>query len=296
MSANDRKFSRRSVLVRSAQAAVAAAAVSSTAPLFAAPQSRRFKIGACDWSLGKRCDPAALDIAKQIGLDGVQVDLHAAAGDMPLRRPEVQKLYLEAAKRTGLEIASLAIGEMNNVPLKSDPRAAQWLAQGIDVCKALGLRIVMPACFNRGDLDMSKTAEIDHLVGVLRDVAPKAEKQGITIGLEDYLSAEDNMRIIDRVGSPAVRVYYDVGNSTDKGRDVLKEIRTLGRRKLICEFHFKDGNSMLGQGRIDFRQVRKALDDIEYSGWLHLEAATPHGVVPDYTADLKYLRAIFSSR
>ena len=57
---------------------------------------------------------------------------------MHLRRPEVQKAYLEAAKRTGLEIASLAIGEMNSVPLKSDPRAAEWLADSIDVCKALG--------------------------------------------------------------------------------------------------------------------------------------------------------------
>ena len=58
--------------------------------------------------------------------------------------------------------------------------------------------------------------------------------------MENYLSAEDNMRIIDRVGSPAVKVYYDVGNSTDKGRDILKEIRTLG--KLICELHAKDGD------------------------------------------------------
>ena len=81
----------------------------------------------------------------------------------------------------------------------------------------------MPACFGRGDLDMGKTAEIDHLVKVLKDVAPKAEKQGVIIGLENYLSAEDNMRIIDRVGSPAVKVYYDVGNSTDKGRDVSRK-------------------------------------------------------------------------
>ena len=50
----------------------------------------------------------------------------------------------------------------------------------------------MPACFGDGELDMSKTDEIDHLVGVLKDVAPKAEKQGVVIGLENYLSAEDN--------------------------------------------------------------------------------------------------------
>ena len=152
----------------------------------------------------------------------------------------------------------------------------------------------MAACFGNGDLDMQRTAEIDHLVKVLKEIAPKAEKQGVAIGLENYLSAEDNMRIIDRVGSPAVKVYYDVGNSTDKGRDVTKEIRTLG--KLICEFHAKDGGFMLGQGRIDFKQVRRAMDDIGYSGWTPDRGRPPHGLVPDYTADRKYLKAIFPAK
>jgi sugar phosphate isomerase/epimerase len=284
-------ITRRSFLTRSAQAAALAAASSSLAPLFAAPAARGFKIGACDWSLGKRCDPAAFDLAKQIGLDGVQIEMGTVANDMHLRRPEVRQRYKEAASRTGLEVASLALGECNSVPVKSDPRAAAWLADSIDVCKAMGLRIVMPAFFGRGDLDMSRTAEIDRVVQVLSDVAKKAEPAGVTIGIENYLSADDNRRILDRVGSPAVKVYYDVGNSTDKGRDILKEIRSLGR--LICEFHAKDANHMLGQGRIDFAQVRKAMDDIDYRGWIQIEAAHPHGLVADYTAHCKYLKGIF---
>jgi len=283
---------RRAMLARSLQAAAFAAMAGPFQPLFAAPQSRRFKIGVCDWSINKRSDPTCFDLAKEIGVDGVQVDLGTVANDMFLRQPEVQKTYLEAAKRTGLEIASLAVAEMNDVPLKKDPRAAQWLADSIGVCKALGVTITMPACFCAGDLDMSNAAEIDHVVNVLKDVAPKAERQGIIIGIENYLSAEHNMRLLDRVGSPAVKVYYDVGNSTDKGCDILKEIRLLGKH--ICELHAKDGNHMLGQGRIDFKQVRKALDDIDYSGWIQIEAAAPHGLIPDYTADCRYLKAIFS--
>jgi sugar phosphate isomerase/epimerase len=284
-------MTRRTLLARSAQAAVVAAAASPLAALLAAPQSRGFKIGACDWSLGKQSDPAAFDVARQIGLDGVQISLGTVQNDMHLRRPEVQKAYVEAARRTGLEMASVAIGEMNQVPLKSDPRAAQWLADSIDVCKSLGLTISMAACFYHGDLDLSKTAEIDHLVGVLKDIAPKAEKQGIRIGLESYLSAEDNMRLLEGVGSPAVMVYYDVGNSTDKGRDVYREIRLLG--KLICELHAKDNGYMLGQGRIDFAKVRQALDDIQYRGWIQIEAVTPHGLIADYTADRKFLKKLF---
>jgi sugar phosphate isomerase/epimerase len=148
--------------------------------------------------------------------------------------------------------------------------------------------------FGAGDLDMKKTAEIDHVVKVLKELAPKAEKLGIAIALENYLSAEDNMTIIDRVGSPAVKVYYDVGNSTDKGRDVLKEIRKLG--KLIVEFHAKDAGHMLGQGRIDFKAVRKAMDDVEFSGWIQIEAAAPHGMMVDYTTHCKFLKGIFPAK
>lgn len=293
MRISDGRITRRNMLCRTAQATAFALAASPFAPLFAAPQSRWFKIGACEWNLG-RADPSSFDVAKEIGLDGVQVNMGRVANDMHLRKPEVQKAYLAAAKRTGLEIGSLAIAEMNNVPLKSDPRAARWLDESIDVCKALGITVSMPACFGRGDLDMANTKEIDHFVGVLKDVAPKAEREGIVIGLENYLSAEDNMTIIDRVGSPAVQVYYDVGNSTDKGRDILKEIRILG--KLICEFHAKDAGHMLGQGRIDFKEVRKAIDDIGYSGWIQIEAARPHGLIEDYRAHHRYLRGIFHER
>jgi sugar phosphate isomerase/epimerase len=284
------KISRRHLLTRGAQAALVAVAAGPLAPLLAAPGSRWFKIGACEWNLGK-ADPSSFDVAKKIGLDGVQVNMGSVGDGMHLRKPEVQQAYLAAAKRTGLEIGSLAIGEMNNVPLKSDPRAAEWLMDSIGVCQALGLTIVMPACFYKGDLDMSKTAEIDRLVEVLKTAAEAAQKHGITIGVESYLSAADNLKLLDRVGSPAVKVYYDVGNSTDKGRDVLKEIPILGKQ--ICQLHFKDGGYMLGQGRIDFKKVRKALDQIEYSGWIQIEAAAPHGLYQDYAADYKYLREIY---
>jgi sugar phosphate isomerase/epimerase len=273
---------------RSLQIAAFAAAGSLT-PLWASAASRSFKIGACDWSLGKRGDPAALDVAKQIGLDGVQIVMGDPANEMQLRKAAMQKAYAEAAKRTGVEIASVAIDAIWHAPLKSDPRAAQWTEESIEICRAMHLPISMVVCF---DLDLAKPGDFDRFVSVMRGIVPKAEKQGVVLGLENWLSAEDNLRIIDRVGSPALKVYYDVGNSTDKGRDILKEIRTLGSKHL-CEIHFKDGKFALGQGRIDFKAVRKALDDIEYSGWIHLEAAAPHGVIADYTAYRKYLRGIF---
>ncbi len=270
------------------------AAGSGLSPLFAAGESRGFKIGACEWSMGK-ADPSCFDLAKEIGLDGVQIDLGNPGDGVRMTKPNVQKAYLAAAKRNGLEIASLAMAVMNHIPLKSDPRAAKWLDQSIDICKAMGITLSMPALFHKGHLDMKKTKEIENLVKVIKNVTPKAEKAGITIALENYLSAKDNMKLIDMIGSPCVKVYYDVGNSTDKGYDIYSEIRELGKHGLLCEFHLKDARFVLcrDKGRVDFKKVRKAMDDVDYRGWVQLESARPKGVLADYSYSCNELRKIF---
>lgn len=272
----------------------AAAAGLALGPALAAEARPRFKIGACDWSIGKMADPAAMEVAKQIGLDGVQVSLGTVANDMHLRRPEVQQRYKDAAKKSGVEVLSLAIGEMNNVPYKSDPRTISWVNDSIDVCRAMGCRVILLAFFHRGDLRDDKPGT-DETVRRLKEVAPKAEKAGVILGIESWLSAEDHMRIIDRVGSRAVQVYYDVANSTERGYDIGKEIRWLGKKGQICEFHMKENGALLGKGRIDFKQVRAALDDIGYRGPIQIEGAVPPGgkLVESYTANLKFLREIF---
>ena len=64
-------------------------------PSHAAAHARGFKIGACDWTLGKRTDPSALEMAKRLGLDGVQVDLGSHEDALPLRKPEQRPHELE---------------------------------------------------------------------------------------------------------------------------------------------------------------------------------------------------------
>ena len=289
MNSTPLRLTRRELLTH----AVAFAAASPLAPLFAAPEKRQFKIGACDWSIGKASTPAAFEVAKEIGLDGVQVSLGNLANNMHLRQAEMQRQYKDAVKATGVEIASLAIGEMNSIPYKSDPRTIEWVSDSVDVMKALGVKVVLLAFFAKGDLRDDKPGT-DEVVKRLRAVAPKAEKAGVVFGIESWLSAEAHMDIIQRVGSPAVQVYYDVCNSNDRGYDIYKEIRWLGA-KHICEFHAKENGSLLGQGKVDFQKVRQAMDDIGYRGWMQIEGAVPKGgkMMESYKANLKFLRGIF---
>jgi sugar phosphate isomerase/epimerase len=236
-------------------------------------------------------DPAAFEVAKQIGLDGVQVSLGTAADDMRLRKPEVQQQYKAAARQAGLQVASLAIGELNNIPYKSDPRTIAWVSDSIDVCQALGVNVVLLAFFSNDDLRGDK-AGTDEVVRRLKAVAPKAEQAGVVLGIESWLSADDHLEILDSVGSKSIQVYYDVCNSNDRGYDIYKEIRKLGKR--ICEFHAKENGSLLGQGKVDFHKVRAALDDIDYRGWVQIEGAVPQGaqMLPSYQANCKFMRGI----
>ncbi|MGI8634957.1 MAG: hypothetical protein ACR2KZ_06105 [Segetibacter sp.] len=66
--------------------------------LLANNRKRKFYIGACDWSLGKSSDIGAFDVAKQIGLDGLMVNMGSVKNNLHLRDKALQQSYLEAAK------------------------------------------------------------------------------------------------------------------------------------------------------------------------------------------------------
>jgi sugar phosphate isomerase/epimerase len=183
---------------------------------------------------------------------------------------------------------------MNQVPYKADPRTEQWVRDSIDVASALGVRVILLAFFEKGDLRDDADGQRE-VIRRLRQVAPYAEKRGVILGIESWLSAPDHVRIIDAVGSRNVQVYYDVANSTQMGYDIAAEIRQLGRER-ICEFHAKENGFLLGQGKIDFAAVRRAIDDIGFTGWLQIEGAVPKGqpVIESYVQNVRFMRQHFA--
>jgi sugar phosphate isomerase/epimerase len=286
-------ITRRSMLVNGAKALAGLSVASSCRPFAGEKKEkpRGFKIGVCDWTIGKRANPASLEVAKRIGLDGVQVDFGRAEDKLPLFDADLQRRFLDQQHKQDVQIASLAMGVLNNIPYKSDPRAEQWVADGIDVCRTMGVNVVLLAFFGNGDLKDDKKGT-DVVVERLKKVAPKAEKAGVFLAIESWLSAARHMDIIERVGSKNIKVYYDVANSHKAGYDIYTEIRQLGKH--ICEFHAKDYDDLYGKGSIDFVKVREAMDDIGYRGWFVMEGTKmPLGVEESCRYDAEYLRGIF---
>ena len=253
-----------------------------------------FKLGVCDWTIGKTADPGSFAIAKRIGLDGVQVDFGRGENRLPLFDEDLQQNILDQARRHKMQIPSLAMGVLNSVPYKKDHRAERWVRQGIRVAEAMGIKVILLAFFGNGDLRNDEQG-VNTVVQRLRQIAPDAEMAGVTLGIESWLSAEQHIDIIERVGSRAVKVYYDVGNSHKEGYNIYEEIRQLG--PLICEFHAKDYDNLYGKGSIDFKEVRLAMDDIGYRGWVVMEGTKmPLGVEESCRYDAEYLRGIFPKK
>lgn len=287
-------LTRRSFLQYSLGAVCAATALPSLRSATKAPPPG-FRIFACDWTLGKTCSPEAFEVAARIGLDGVQVDFgRPKPGEtrLPLFDAAHQDRLLAAAAQHKVAIASLALGVLNTIPYKSDAAAEQWVTDSIGVMQRLKQRVTLLAFFSKGDL-VDDEPGITEVIQRLKKLAPRAADAGVVYGFESWLKAPVLERILDAVNSPALKIYYDVGNMQKVGEDVGTAIRRLGRER-ICEVHLKDYDGLYGKGSMDFPHVRAALDAAGYRGWLGIEGVkTPLGIEPSIKYDLDYLRPIF---
>jgi sugar phosphate isomerase/epimerase len=252
---------------------------------------QRFKIGMCGWILEKKSGPEVLEIAKRLGLDGIQLVMEDSQNGCPLLKPELQQKYLTTAKELKIGIAGMALVALGRIPYKSDPRAQQWVADSIAVSRALRTRVVLVPFFGQAADLKNDQKGTEVVIQRFKGIAPQAEKAGVVLGIESWLSAEEHMAILDKVGSSAVQVYYDMGNSHKMGYDICKEIRFLGQH--ICEFHAKDYDGLFGKGTINFPEVRRAMDDIHYCGWIHIESGATRLSEQDIGYNGRYLRTIF---
>jgi sugar phosphate isomerase/epimerase len=272
-----------------------AAALAPAARLFAARSALDgVRVGVTDWNLRQTGKIEALALAKSIGFEGVEVSLgRKPDGDrLPLADPAVQDRYLEEARRQDIRLAGTCLDILHVNYLKNDKLGQKWVADGIPITKKLNAGVMLLPFFGKGAI--GEAAEQEYVADVLKELAPEAERAGVVLGLENTISAEANARILDRVKSKALKVYYDVGNSTNNGFDILPEMRALGKER-ICQIHLKD-RPYMGEGKIDFPAVVRTIEEIGYQGFANLETSAPSGSIEaDMKRNLEFIRRIIEA-
>jgi L-ribulose-5-phosphate 3-epimerase len=288
--------------------AMAHAQTPAQTPAPAATQTRekvnpvRVRVGMTDWNLGQRGDITKIALAREIGLDGIQVSVqYPTDGKTPtLRDPATQTAFKRAALDNGIQICSLAIGNpgRSRLPMHTNPAFAILLVEAVEIAHNLGTNNILLPILGEGPtgshIDMTNQVQVDYFVAMMKEVARYAEKHGVVVALEDWISAEDNIKIVDAIGSDYVGVYYDCHNIVPRVKDIYVEPKMLGKR--IHQVHVKNANMLLSQpgGRVDWPRMAQEFHDIGYRGWYVLETGAPsRDIVADTRANIEYVKKTF---
>ena len=227
-------------------------------------------------------------LAKGVGFDGVE-----APPVTDTKETEAMRL---AAEKAGVEIHSVIFGGWGKPLSSGDPQTAEegveLVRQGLRGAKEMGADclLLVPAVVNAET--RYKDAYERSQKGI-RQALAQAKELGVRIAVENVwnnflLSPLEFARYVDELDSPYLRAYFDVGNVVAFGWPE-DWIRTLGRR--ILKIHLKDFKKdtrewkNLRDGDVNWIEVRKALDEVGYKGYMTAEL--PGG-------DAEYLRDVAS--
>lgn len=229
---------------------------------------------------------ARFALARRAGFDGVEV--------APVSDDQQIVAMRSAAENTGVEIHSIIYGGWGS-PLSSPEldvadRGEREVTAALRCAKQLGAGAVLlvPAIVNETTRYIEAYERSQKRI---RRLIPEAEKQGVQILVENVwnnflLSPLEFARYIDELDSPWARAYFDVGNVVAFGWPE-DWIRTLGPR--IGKVHVKDFKRgsrewvNLRDGDVNWPEVRKALAEVGYTGYLTAELG---GGGEDYLRDV----------
>jgi sugar phosphate isomerase/epimerase len=299
MSMTRRDFVKQATIASAAVPAIAGAPARGQGPTKETVRPLPVRVGMTDWNLGQRGDITKVALAREIGLDGIQVSIQYPTDGTPtLRDPRTQADFRRAALDNGVQICSLAIGSpgKSRLPLHTNPAAAILLVEAVEVAHNLGTNNILLPILGDSHIDMTNASQVATFVAMMKEVARYAEKHGVVVSIEDWISAEDNIRLLDAIGSDYVAVYYDAHNIVSRAaaRDIYAEPKLLGRR--INQIHVKNANMLLSSagGKLDWPRMAQEFYDIGYRGWYVLETPSPtKDIVADTRANIEYVKKTF---
>ena len=219
-------------------------------------------------------------IARQAGFEAIEM--------RTITRDEEAQEIREAAQKTGLRVHSVMNEDHWRYPLSSsDPEVVNRSVRGMETSIKNAARwgsdavLLVPAVVDastpyREAWTRSQRVIRERLLPVARDAR-------IVIAIEEVwnkflLSPIEFAKYVDDLESPWARAYFDVGNVVLYAYP-QDWIHTLGSR--IAKVHLKDFNfdrpngrfswKNLGEGDVDWPEVRRALGEIGYSGYVTTE-------------------------
>lgn len=269
--------------------------------VFAAPK-RHYNVAVIDLMILKRQKLSAFDLAKEIGADGLEVDMGGLGNritfDSKLGDPAQRKAFLDKAKETGITICSLAMTGFYAQSFATRPTYQQMVGDCLEACQSMGVKVAfLPLGVT---CDLVKYPELrPAIVERLRVVGGMAKKAGVVIGIETALDAKAEVDLLKEIGSKHIQIYFNFSNPLKEGRDLIQELTILGKKR-ICQIHCtdEDGVWLENNKRLNMPLVKRTLDRMDWRGWLVIERSrdanlSPRAVKENFGANTRYVKQLF---
>lgn len=270
-------------------------------------QYEGYHVAACDWMMLKRQKLGEFALAREIEADGVELDMGPLGNrelfDNQLRNPEQAAKFKHYADSLGVAVPSVAMsGFFAQSLLKRDKANIRALfGDCITTMQMFGARVAFLPLGGSGSNWKYPGMEHDSIVDRLRMIGKMADREGIVVGIRTSLPAEQDIRLLDEIGSPAIKIYYNFQDAADNGWDICQELRMLGKER-IAQIHASNTDSVLlkDDPDIDMPAIKKTLDNIGWHGWLVVERSRDVSRVRDvkynFGNNVAYLKEIFEDK
>lgn len=283
----DTKIERRSFLKYAASAAVGTALFSGGAAIQAGQGGAKLRKALQYGMLPKNLSDAdKFKLAKKCGFEGIE--------GSPMENLDAAKELGRLAREAGTPVHSIVYGGWGAPFSDPDPAVIDKGLAGMETAlrsaKALdaGVVLLVPAIVNE---EVGYGQAYERSQKHVRKLLPLAEELRVIIAVENVwnkflLSPLEFARYVDEFDSPWLKAYFDIGNVIIYGYS-QDWIRTLGKR--IVKIHLKDFKrkgyewTNLLEGDVNWKQVRLALGEVGYDGYLTPEL---RGGDEEYLTDL----------
>ena len=264
--------------------------------------SHRYKVAACDWMMLKRQKLGEFKLSHEIGADGVEMDMGGLGKrdtfDNKLHQVYFQELFKKTAAEYQIEVPSIAMSGFYGQSFLKHRNYRVLIDDCIKTMQGMGAKIAYLPLGGCGNDWKTDDEQRRRLVSRLHVAGEMAHSEGLVIGIRTGLSAKEDIKLLEQINSEGIQIYFSVQEALDNKRDLYKELKTLGRKR-ICQIHISetDGVTLPHSKNIDMHRVKEQLDKMGWSGWLVVERSRDAGdvrnVKKNFGMNIRYLKEVF---
>ena len=264
--------------------------------------SHRYKVAACDWMMLKRQKLGEFKLSHEIGADGVEMDMGGLGKrdtfDNKLHKVYFQELFKKMAAEYQIEVPSIAMSGFYGQSFLKHRNYRVLIDDCIKTMQVMGAKIAYLPLGGCGNDWKTDDEQRRRLVSRLHVAGEMAHSEGLVIGIRTGLSAKEDIKLLEQINSEGIQIYFSVQEALDNKRDLYKELKTLGRKR-ICQIHISetDGVTLPHSKNIDMHRVKEQLDKMGWSGWLVVERSRDAGdvrnVKKNFGMNIRYLKEVF---